>query len=547
MPVAARSRTILADHPLQGIESSDHASHATSRAGIVTPEVPSARRDRLRQAGAVWLETLDARRAIRAVTFVVVTIAVGAGTAINPALTALVVIGAIGVIGLVLVGERIGDVFLAGLAIMLVGYAFFGRSFAYLGVAPLYLGELALPVALLALVRRREPARFQPIHALLLAFMGWGALQTIPYLGTFGIDALRDAVTWGYAVYAVAVSFILTSGHLRAGIDLYRRLIPFFLLWVPVAAALTILVALPTVPGSDVPIVVFKGGDFGVHLAGVAAFIFLGLYASGRGRLIVEPLIWVPWLFAVAVAGILNRGGLVAASMSAAALLYVRAANRWLALVFVALTLMVPLILVDPKLELGTGREISVGQLVDNVTSVFGAADNPGLEGTKEFRLRWWATIVDYTVGGPFFWTGKGYGINLADDDGFQPTADRSLRAPHNGHIEILARSGVPGLVLWIALQAAYGLTLLRSAARARARGDDHWVRILGLVFIYWLAAVVNASFDPYLQGPQGGIWFWTMFGVGLAAIRMADRRESLGEGEDVAPGVPVTGPPGAA
>ena len=49
------------------------------------------------------------------------------------------------------------------------------------------------------------------------------------------------------------------------------------------------------------------------------------------------------------------------------------------------------------------------------------------------------------------------------------------------------------------------------------------WVQILGFVFIYWLAAMFNASFDPYLQGPQGGIWFWTMFGVGLAAIRLSD------------------------
>ena len=165
--------------------------------------------------------------------------------------------------------------------------------------------------------------------------------------------------------------------------------------------------------------------------------------------------------------------------------------------------------------------------MIDNVTSLFGEAERPGLEGTKEFRLRWWSAIADYTIGGPFFWTGKGFGINLADDDGFQPTADRSLRAPHNGHMEILARMGVPGLILWISLQAVYGFSLLRAANRARARGDLYWVQILGFVFIYWLASLVNASFDPYLQGPQGGIWFWTIFGVGLAAMRMSDSRSN--------------------
>ena len=495
----------------------------------MNPDLPSARPERVRPSALrAWLDNFDRLRVGRLLAFVVAAVALGAATAVNPVAAVIVALLAIVAAGLVLIGGRIPGVFVGALAVMLIGYAFLGRGFAYLGVSPLYLGELALPFALLALARGRIAGRFQPIHVLLLACMAWGALRTIPYIGAFGIDALRDAVTWGYGVYAIVISLILTSDHIAAGVALYRRLIPIFLVWVPIAAALSQLGSLPTVPGSDVPIVVFKGGDFGVHLAGIGAFMFLGLYGAGRVRRLAEPLIWAPWLLAVAVAGILNRGGLVAASMSVAAILYVRAAHRWLALVLVALTLMIPFILVDPKVQLGTGREVSIGQMVDNVTSLFGQGEDPGLEGTKEFRLRWWATIVDYTVAGPYFWTGKGYGINLADDDGFQPTADRSLRAPHNGHIEILARSGVPGLVLWIGLHAAFGLALLRAAARARGRGDIQWVRILGFVFIYWLASLVNASFDPYLQGPQGGIWFWTIFGVGLAAIRMSNAGEAL-------------------
>jgi len=33
---------------------------------------------------------------------------------------------------------------------------------------------------------------------------------------------------------------------------------------------------------------------------------------------------------------------------------------------------------------------------------------------------------------------------------------------------------------------------------------------------------MANASFDPYLQGPQGGIWFWSAVGLGMAAMRAA-------------------------
>lgn len=508
----------------------------------MTRGLSTARPGRVPGPRPLSLAGVDRARAVAILALVLATVALGVGTALNPVVAALVVGVAIAVIGVVLVGDRIGDVFLGTLAFMLAGYAFLGRSFAYLGVSPLYLGELALPIALVALVRCRQRDRFQPIHGLLLAFMVWGALQTIPYIPQYGIDALRDAVTWGYAIYAIVVSFILTSGHLRTALSIYGRLIPVFLLWVPVAAALELFASLPTVPGSDVPIVVFKGGDFGVHLAGIAAFILLGLYAAGRYPRIPEPLIWIPWLLAVGVAGILNRGGLIAASMAAATVLYVRATTRWLAIMFIALMLFVPVVIIDPRVELDTGRELSVGQMVENVTSLFSESDNPGLEGTKEFRLRWWSAIVGYTIGGPYFWTGKGYGVNLADADGFQPTADHSLRAPHNTHLEILARSGVPGLLLWIALQVAFGLSLLRAAGRARARGDTAWVPVLGFVFIYWLAALVNASFDPYLQGPHGGIWFWSMFGVGLAAIRLADRREALAApAESVASGTPAS------
>ena len=296
----------------------------------------------------------------------------------------------------------------------------------------------------------------------------------------------------------------------------------------PIVAVLTAVVTLPPVPGSNVPILIFKGGDFGVHLAGVGAFVFLGLYARGTGWRLPEPLLWALWLGAVAVVGIGNCGGLLAVATSAAVVLYVRAAGRWLTLFFVALALMVPLILIDPAIQISNGRELSVGQMIDNVTSLFGEAERPGLEGTKEFRLRWWATIADYTIGGPFFWTGKGFGINLADDDGFQPTADRSLRAPHNGHGDPRPHGRPRPDPVDLAAGGLRPLAAPGCQPRP-ARGDLYWVQILGFVFIYWLAALVNASFDPYLQGPQGGIWFWTIFGVGLAAMRMSDSRANEG------------------
>lgn len=37
---------------------------------------------------------------------------------------------------------------------------------------------------------------------------------------------------------------------------------------------------------------------------------------------------------------------------------------------------------------------------------------------------------------------------------------------------------------------------------------------------------IINMSFDPYLQGAQGGIWFWAIFGFGLVLPEAWRRRE---------------------
>jgi hypothetical protein len=82
-----------------------------------------------------------------------------------------------------------------------------------------------------------------------------------------------------------------------------------------------------------------------------------------------------------------------------------------------------------------------------------------------------------------------------------------------------LARAGVPGLALWIALNAAFGIGLLRAYVRARRAAAGEWAALNLWVLAYWTAFLVNASFDVFLEGPQGGIWFWCVFGVGLAAL----------------------------
>jgi hypothetical protein len=208
---------------------------------------------------------------------------------------------------------------------------------------------------------------------------------------------------------------------------------------------------------------------------------------------------------------------------------------------------------------------VSVGQIAGNLGSILGGAADPDEEGTRSFRLYWWGSIVNYTVFGPYFWTGKGYGINLADADGFQPTADHSLRAPHNSSLSFLARSGVPGFVLWVLFLAAYAVALIRAWLRARKAGDRLLETVGVWLMVYLVAILVDTSFDPYLEGPQGGIWWWTLIGVGLVVMRLTSpepqqsllprlrlpgRRPAapvaMSTGPEVRPGRPADAPPAA-
>jgi hypothetical protein len=63
-------------------------------------------------------------------------------------------------------------------------------------------------------------------------------------------------------------------------------------------------------------------------------------------------------------------------------------------------------------------RPVSAHQIVGNAKSIIGQSGQQ-TEATKQWRLRWWEIIIDDTIHGPNFWTGRGFGINLAQADGF--------------------------------------------------------------------------------------------------------------------------------
>ena len=451
------------------------------------------------------------------------------------------------------VGRGLPRLALGLIGVCLAGYAFLGKGFAYLGVPPLFVGELALGLGLMAIWPLRPVAigRTPVLTALLIVFMLIGAVNTVPFLGEYGVTALRDATLWAYGLFAlITATLLIRLQWVGAALHRYSRLIPAFLVFAPLSVLLYRLAPglIPAWPGSGVPVVFPKGGDLAVHLAGVMAFLMLGLHQPapesgmampGPGPAPVAPRPhqtevrsgkewwwWALWLIG-SLSVFTGRGALVTVGASAIAVVLLRPLSRWGRPLYLTALLLCGLLITDLKVDLGVGRELSVQGLLLNIESVSGDTGTATRDGSRAWRLEWWNRIIDYTVHGPYFWTGKGYGINLADADGFQVTSDRSLRSPHNGHMTILARSGVPGIVSWAALQCTFAVSLLLASWRARRAQRRRQAAVMIWIFVYWLAFMVNAAFDVFLEGPQGGIWFWCLFGFGLACLEL-ERREKI-------------------
>ena len=469
-------------------------------------------------------EAVSLDQVIRGLLLAIIAIGAGVAVAVSP-LSLAVIGGLIIAVWLIAIGRRSIAVFHGSLTVLLVGYAFLGKGFAYFGLPPLYVGEFCLALGVVAILHSLRQVRFSLPLLLLLLFMAWGFIRTVPFLGTYGLFAIRDGVTWEYGLFAIAVALTVRSEHVDRVVAIYRRGALLLVWWIPVASILTLRFAdsLPRFPGAPVPFVFMKGGDSGVHLAGIAAFVLLGLYSARDVTPVRQFWLWAGWFIAAGFAA-LNRGAMLAMAAAAACLLFVVSVPRLLSLAFVGAVFAVLLSTVNPEVDLGLQRNISMTQLLTNITSITGD-DNAQLAASKDWRLAWWGKIYGYTVDGPYFWVVKGFGVNLATDDGFQVDAEQSLRAPHNTHLEILARAGVPGFALWVLFQIAFASAVLRAVAIARRINEPAWIPLLGWVFVYWLAAVVNGSFDVYLGGPQGGIWFWSMVGLGLALARMVDER----------------------
>jgi hypothetical protein len=116
--------------------------------------------------------------------------------------------------------------------------------------------------------------------------------------------------------------------------------------------------------------------------------------------------------------------------------------------------------------------------------------------------------------------TGLGYGVNLRIRYGEQDE-EPPARDAHNSHVAIYARGGLISLSLWVLVWWTWFVHVLRVRRAAQLRGDSQRAGLAGWLIAAVIMILVNAIFDPTLEGPQVAIWTWALFGIG-AVLRPA-------------------------
>jgi O-Antigen ligase len=421
-----------------------------------------------------------------------------------------------------------GDRYLTLLTIVLLGYALMGKGFAYIGLPPLYVGEITFLIGIAVFLRSGVlVASIATLPAVVLvATMMWVLVRTVPFLNVYGFDALRDSVIILYGGFAfVVIGLLLEDGRRIDTVIRYYRTALVVFPAISVGFWLTKYWGeyVPKLYGLNVPVVEITASSVGTHLAGPAAFALVGFHK-------VSPLGVVIWMATLVMLAASNRGATLAALVPLAfALLMLGRLRLMLTIVAAGLTILAVLLAGEAtfghyeEANQSVERPVSAHQIVANAKSIVGYSGHQ-TEGTKKWRLDWWDVIINDTFHGPNFWTGRGFGLNIADADGFGDTVNTSnprplTRSPHNAFMTFLARAGVPGVVLWSLVLISWSGMMLRAMLVARARGHKQWTGLFLFITCYAMSIIINAAFDVTLEGPMQGIWFWCLFGFGIGSV----------------------------
>ncbi|NNC91498.1 MAG: O-antigen ligase family protein [Acidimicrobiia bacterium] len=432
------------------------------------------------------------------------------------------------------------DLLIGVLGFVVAGYLLFDRTFAWIHIpgTPIFVGEIALAAGLVVIIRTPQLGRLirvsRPIQLLSL-FMLWGFGLAFEGFSNWGIDAVRDSALWYYGGFAL-ISAVLLLYKPELWDEVTERLVrflPYFLMWMLVRLLLAQAQVSIQIPDSDTRITAHKTANIAVNVAIALAFLLIIVGPSVSAEMRRHPRgMTLLGLLIIVGAGTQSRGGFLAAIAILTVVFVVARHARGLMLGVFGLAVLVAILAaaLDVKFQLDR-RELSVEQVIENIQSVSEEATTGGrYDNTTQWRLELWNLVSEDVLRAERVLTGFGFGENLALRYDFADQSKSSLlRNPHNSHLSVLARMGTVGIALWIGMFGSWYMGLVRARRQFLELGEERRAGLALWLMLGVSGILINAFFDPTLEGPQVGILLWLLFGagavLGIGARSLGGRR----------------------
>jgi O-Antigen ligase len=427
------------------------------------------------------------------------------------------------------------------LTVLLSGYIIGNRGFAQLSFTqntPLYLGEAGMVVCLALLASRvaLKHERLIPRTALsgaITIFLALGAVRLaadifLKLSPAATMVTIRDSATVYYAAFffiAYKVGFdpigrrLIERCILAACIVLLPVFLIEFVLWPDLFDRFTF---------RGYPLIAQKGDLTATYLA-FASFYFFLYPARGLGRVMLRLL---AILFFLGILVVTARSAIFGYACAAGLLLLARRPQ----FVFYQTATVVAALLLAGLMEIGGmyHQNSSYSRVADKLESMTDVSGNHSYRGetgdyaidNNQFRIVWWRSVFDETLKkGPFFGLGFGYDLSAGFLRNYYSNqfANWDTRSPHSIWVTVLGRMGFLGLLSFttvVFLVVRESISAARKVARGREAPNT---------LAFWIGALIilgSASFGVVLEGPMGGILFWSFLGLAASQTEIGKAKE---------------------
>jgi O-antigen ligase len=412
---------------------------------------------------------------------------------------------------------------LIALAVLFLLTAAFGREFSKLELGPSWLHptEVVLAAVLVAAVIRTGPAgALDRIRAMSVA------VPLLVVLWVFGaIAALRGLSGWGFSDVLYDIGLVEYSVLAPLLVLVVRDRSDLMWLSGVVAIGGVLSIAVQAAEAWSPSDWDFEGT---LGLIEVASGLYVCVYAAWIAARLAAGRSVAWWHFPVLVLGVALTiaGGSRAAWVGllvafAVVVLLAPAGRRVLSTGFATATLLLGVVASLPVESAESPRVVrEVGKSLDESNQE---------NANARWRIAYWRWVVEESAGAPAFGVGFGRPSNfhweghIYDHRTGEPGRLFNVTPPHNSFLNLLYRTGLPGLLalavlMFVAVRRLLPVTL-------RAHDEDRAIAVFLLAALAAITAI--ACFAVVLEGPYMGMFFWAVLGLILVAPGMLAHRRA--------------------